>query len=852
MTETNNNTPDPPPQLDEAGLTPSPGPIQDDHPPRRRAGPAPSTASRLGMIIAMTLTAAVSVGATLGGKHIYDSYYPAVVNNGGGSAPNPPAKPPVQPPSNATPQPPSDAPSQPPSDASGPPVPEQAPAKTSVTNPCGYKVAGQSRASTLLVFAQTPGAPPIPLSVESGGRTVTLKEIFLQAGIDVEVAQESLSLREIDMADDGYLQGEFTRVDKLISERIQASGRQLGDRAITVAMSVPRFQRASDEGLTPERVGMLVDTDQRRALAVFYAPLQGNKAELFLTLAHELAHVFSVRHGDWRGQGFGTQSTIEGYSGATSVHWCLSERTQAHILSQDPWFFVQDRFPWEFVSQSHAHDLQLDPPDAYNVIPDQIDAPRFGNLRLGFIEPSEHQKLLGQTHQNPGLTLLLTLKHERTNGAAAGVIGELEPFDLEVTLRNQNATGWETAPKSIDSAFGDLHLLVTQPDGQVRVILPPTLADARLSEESTDRAVRPRGQVSTAIKPYFSAEKWIFRQPGQYALQVFLHDPQSKTGQLIRSEALTISYRYPKRARSNPTGAAITKAFPSEAQQDEYAKFVYFGGLANDTRTEKKLKRIVANSSDPTYVSTLSAALARSLIRRARLEHQAQWLREAEGYIQKIRHVDIPESEWTDLNVDMQRAKNERPGSQVDASGYIPHVLQFDTLSSVVKDKDLPDVWRIAQELFYIRSAHGILLIGHSDQRGYSHYWKRRLSCERARSVRAGLIEAGVPEASIIAVGAGDELPYDRRDIEEAWEANRRVELFLSARATPEALAQQVTRWDCSNDTLKTLRTLERSKASLRIRSTQSELPPSRVNQPPMRSPANNSGRTAAIGWPMR
>ncbi len=70
---------------------------------------------------------------------------------------------------------------------------------------------------------------------------------------------------------------------------------------------------------------------------------------------------------------------------------------------------------------------------------------------------------------------------------------------------------------------------------------------------------------------------------------------------------------------------------------------------------------------------------------------------------------------------------------------------------------------------------------GHTDSRGGDEY-NRRLSDDRAQSVRNYLIDKGVDEDRIIAKGYGESKLIDPRNVEEAHALNRRVEFLIISR----------------------------------------------------------------------
>lgn len=72
---------------------------------------------------------------------------------------------------------------------------------------------------------------------------------------------------------------------------------------------------------------------------------------------------------------------------------------------------------------------------------------------------------------------------------------------------------------------------------------------------------------------------------------------------------------------------------------------------------------------------------------------------------------------------------------------------------------------------------------GHTDSRGPEDK-NLRLSQARAESVRAALIERGVPGAQLTAIGMGESRPLDSAESDAAWERNRRIEFSVPGAAT--------------------------------------------------------------------
>jgi outer membrane protein OmpA-like peptidoglycan-associated protein len=74
-----------------------------------------------------------------------------------------------------------------------------------------------------------------------------------------------------------------------------------------------------------------------------------------------------------------------------------------------------------------------------------------------------------------------------------------------------------------------------------------------------------------------------------------------------------------------------------------------------------------------------------------------------------------------------------------------------------------------------------IRIEGHADQRGKEEF-NQELSERRANNVMRQLIERGIPADSIESTGYGSTQPRDRRDQEDAYRRNRRVEFVVVGR----------------------------------------------------------------------
>lgn len=106
----------------------------------------------------------------------------------------------------------------------------------------------------------------------------------------------------------------------------------------------------------------------------------------------------------------------------------------------------------------------------------------------------------------------------------------------------------------------------------------------------------------------------------------------------------------------------------------------------------------------------------------------------------------------------------------------------FETGKAVIKDVSYSLLDEVAQALKDHAEITLIRIEGHTDDRGSASY-NKKLSQQRADAVRGYLIRRGVDGERLESVGFGEERPLDDRQVEEAWEKNRRVDFFVVERS---------------------------------------------------------------------
>lgn len=108
----------------------------------------------------------------------------------------------------------------------------------------------------------------------------------------------------------------------------------------------------------------------------------------------------------------------------------------------------------------------------------------------------------------------------------------------------------------------------------------------------------------------------------------------------------------------------------------------------------------------------------------------------------------------------------------------ITEKVMFDTNKATIKPVSHDLLNDVAGVLKEHSSIEKVRVEGHTDSDGSNKY-NKKLSQDRADSVKAFLVKAGIDESRLEAVGYGEEKPIASNDTEEGKEANRRVEFNI-------------------------------------------------------------------------
>jgi OOP family OmpA-OmpF porin len=113
--------------------------------------------------------------------------------------------------------------------------------------------------------------------------------------------------------------------------------------------------------------------------------------------------------------------------------------------------------------------------------------------------------------------------------------------------------------------------------------------------------------------------------------------------------------------------------------------------------------------------------------------------------------------------------------TELATSGHVALYLHFDTDKAVIRIQDKPTIAEV-KRLLSEDTALKLLIEGHTDNSGDSPH-NSVLSEQRARAVRDSLVESGIDQQRLAAVGLGDTRPVADNKDDAGRARNRRVEL---------------------------------------------------------------------------
>jgi OOP family OmpA-OmpF porin len=120
----------------------------------------------------------------------------------------------------------------------------------------------------------------------------------------------------------------------------------------------------------------------------------------------------------------------------------------------------------------------------------------------------------------------------------------------------------------------------------------------------------------------------------------------------------------------------------------------------------------------------------------------------------------------------------------------ITEKVMFDYNKATIKEESNQLLNDVAEVLRENPKVQLINIEGHTDSDGADKY-NKELSQQRADSVKAFLVSAGIEESRLVAIGYGEERPVADNATAEGKEANRRVE-FVIAKVEKEKSGKKI------------------------------------------------------------
>ena len=146
----------------------------------------------------------------------------------------------------------------------------------------------------------------------------------------------------------------------------------------------------------------------------------------------------------------------------------------------------------------------------------------------------------------------------------------------------------------------------------------------------------------------------------------------------------------------------------------------------------------------------------------------------AEGFGLSRLTVEVNEDATTEVQVSLARPRIEVTKNKIN----LKEKVFFDTGKSTIKVESHPLLDEVADVLLATPEILKIRVEGHTDSRG-GDLDNLKLSQARAEAVVKYLVAQGVDGERMQAVGFGEQQPIDKADNADAWEKNRRVEVFI-------------------------------------------------------------------------
>ncbi|MBW1878848.1 MAG: OmpA family protein [Deltaproteobacteria bacterium] len=149
------------------------------------------------------------------------------------------------------------------------------------------------------------------------------------------------------------------------------------------------------------------------------------------------------------------------------------------------------------------------------------------------------------------------------------------------------------------------------------------------------------------------------------------------------------------------------------------------------------------------------------------------------GHLDAVRPIEVPSDGLVRVELYLAPSQVEVTAERIELS----ELVYFETNRADIRPESFLLLDQVASTLLDHPDLTLVRVEGHTDSRGRAEY-NLDLSQRRAASVLEYLVERGVERERLQAMGFGETEPLDKRETQEAWAKNRRVDLFILERST--------------------------------------------------------------------
>jgi hypothetical protein len=445
---------------------------------------------------------------------------------------------------------------------------------------------------------------PLQITQTLRNQRVSLVDIYRQAGVELRIVEGTRQIAWQDTVRLADLHGLMTT-----NTTATANPDEIKVQMLVVSRDFEEpgtygvmFDFGKDDANDAPRQGFAVFEGAHTQLA------GGVTAEVLLTAAHELSHIFNLHHDDWEGSEYTKDATIEGYSYTDTVRWHLSKASIAHLSGTScPVALIvpgAGGLPFGTITAQHRDLHQKYPGDPYTI----VDPHAAMASRGAIVNSATASRVMLATDTGADVSATSPLKLALAVPKTDYVIGEA--ITVTTALRNGG-----TAPASvlplINPEFRLLSIAIQKPgDSMLRPYFPPVLRDSR---GVTRHALAAGEAISGEAKVFFGSDGWTFEKPGEYTIQASYRLGDETRGEFIRSQPLHIVVRDPGTSASSRARTLLSSSTGRLGSAE--GLYLYMGGgSARLKGAEDKFRQMLAEVPSAPQAVDARIALANNVI----------------------------------------------------------------------------------------------------------------------------------------------------------------------------------------------------------------------------------------------